>query len=83
MESPHLPVLIFPNVNYPEMGCVYSVQSSLAKEEGGFEGLQRQWERAVLLATLQRNGGNKTNSAKELKMSVRNLYYKLERHALI
>jgi DNA-binding NtrC family response regulator len=52
-------------------------------EEGGFDGLQRQWERALLLVTLQRTGGNKTKAAQQLKMSIRNFYYKLERHRLI
>lgn len=83
VELQHLPVLAFPNVNYPEMGLVNTVQSYLTKEEGGFEELQRQWERAILLVTLQKNGGNKTKSAQDLKMSIRNFYYKLKRHALI
>ncbi len=83
IELQHIPFLSLANANYPEVGFVNSVQSSVAKEEGGFEGLQRQWERAILLVTLQRNGGNKMKTAQELKMSIRNLYYKLERHALI
>lgn len=83
VELQHLPVLDFPNVNYSETVHISSVHSSLTMEEGGFEELQRKWERAILLATLQRNGGNKTKSAQDLKMSIRNFYYKLERHALI
>ncbi len=83
VELQHLPVLAFPNVNYSEMGLVNSMPTSLTMEDGGFEGLQRQWERAILIVTLQRNGGNKTKAAQELKMSIRNFYYKLERHALI
>lgn len=83
VELQHLPVLAYPNVNYLELGYDNSVQSGLTTEEGGFESLQRQWERAILLVTLQKNGGNKTKSAQDLKMSLRNFYYKLERHALI
>ncbi|SPF48303.1 Sensory box protein [Candidatus Desulfosporosinus infrequens] len=82
VEQHHLPVLTLPNVNsteaYPKIG-----NSTLSEEESGFEGLQRQWERALLLATLQRAGGNKTKAARQLKMSIRNFYYKLERHSLI
>lgn len=83
VELQHLPVLTLPNANYPEIGFVNLGQSQGALEEGGFEGLQRQWERALLLLTLQRHGGNKTKAAQELKMSIRNFYYKLERHSLI
>lgn len=83
VELQHLSVLTLPNANYPEIGFVNLGQSKETLEEGGFEGLQRQWERAILLLTLQRHGGNKTKAAQELKMSIRNFYYKLERHSLI
>ncbi|MBP1760236.1 MAG: domain S-box, partial [Firmicutes bacterium] len=82
IELHHLPVLAYPNGNYPEVGFVNTVQPSM-NEAGGFEELQQQWERAILLSTLQKNGGNKTKSAQDLKMSIRNFYYKLKRHALI
>lgn len=83
IELHHLPVLAYPNGNYPEVGFVNPVQPSSMNEAGGFEELQQQWERAILLSTLQKNGGNKTKSAQDLKMSIRNFYYKLKRHALI
>lgn len=83
VEVQHLPVLAYPNLNYPDLDLVNSVPSSLTKEEAGFEELQLQWERALLLAALQKNGGNKTKSAQDLKMSLRNFYYKLKRHSLI
>lgn len=81
VEQHHLPVLSLPNVNYT--GTYGELISPVSpEEEGGFEGLQRRWERALLLATLQRTGGNKTKAAQQLKMSIRNFYYKLERHSL-
>lgn len=83
VEKHHLPVLTLPIVNYPEEHFVDLAESALSVEEGGFDGLQRQWERALLLVTLQRTGGNKTKAAQRLKMSIRNFYYKLERHGLI
>ena len=83
VEKHHLPVLTLPITNYPEEHFVDLAESALSVEEGGFDGLQRQWERALLLATLQRTGGNKTKAAQQLKMSIRNFYYKLERHGLI
>ncbi|OLN32172.1 sigma-54 interaction domain-containing protein [Desulfosporosinus metallidurans] len=83
VEQHRLPVLTFPSDNYSEVQFVDLGQSSLSEEEEGFEELQRQWERALLLVTLQRTGGNKTKAAQHLKMSIRNFYYKLKRHALI
>ena len=83
VEQHRLPVFTFPSDNFSEVQFVDLGQSSLSDEEEGFEELQRQWERALLLVTLQRTGGNKTKAAQHLKMSIRNFYYKLKRHALI
>ncbi len=83
VEKHHLPVLALPLVNYSDENFVDLAESELSAVEGGFDGLQRQWERSLLLATLQRTGGNKTKAALQLKMSIRNLYYKLERNGLI
>ncbi|MDR3542610.1 MAG: sigma 54-interacting transcriptional regulator [Desulfosporosinus sp.] len=82
VEKHHLPVLSSPHINYAEV-FIEPDKFPLSEEEGGFEELQRQWERALLLVTLQRTGGNKTKAARQLKMSIRNFYYKLERHSLI
>ncbi|MDQ7095809.1 sigma-54-dependent Fis family transcriptional regulator [Desulfosporosinus sp. PR] len=83
IESHHLPVLALPSVNTSEFRFLDIPTPASSEEEAGFEALQRQWERDLLLATLQRTEGNKTKAAKLLKMSIRNFYYKLERHALI
>ncbi|MDP4128327.1 MAG: sigma 54-interacting transcriptional regulator [Bacillota bacterium] len=83
VEQSRLPVLTFPNDNYSDTQFVNLGQSSLSEEEEGFEELQRQWERSLLLVALQRTGGNKTKAAQQLKMSIRNFYYKLKRHGLI
>ncbi|TGE34259.1 sigma-54-dependent Fis family transcriptional regulator [Desulfosporosinus sp. Sb-LF] len=83
VEHHHLPVLIQPTPNSSEAHFGNLAHISLTEEELGFEGLQRQWERALLVTTLQRTGGNKTKAAQQLKMSIRNFYYKLERHALL
>lgn len=50
--------------------------------EEGFEALQRKWEREILIEVLKKTDGNKTKAAQYLKISLRNLYYKLERHGL-
>ena len=83
VEKHHLPVLALPIANYPEKPFADRAGSEKPLEVVGFDGLQLQWERALLLTTLQRNGGNKTKAAQQLKMSIRNFYYKLERHKLI
>jgi PAS domain S-box-containing protein len=83
IEQRHLPVLSLPAVSYTEVRAAEDIIQAASVEEMGFDELQRQWERSLLLVTLQRTGGNKTKAAQQLKMSIRNFYYKLERHALI
>ncbi len=85
VEKHHLPVMTFPIAkdSDSETYCIDPAESTKPLEEGGFDALQRQWERALLLDTLQKTGGNKTKAAQQLKMSIRNFYYKLERHGLI
>ncbi|WP_088187264.1 sigma-54-dependent Fis family transcriptional regulator [Desulfosporosinus sp. FKA] len=83
IELLHLPVLPLPNSNIMDLKMLEVQDITVGEEDIGFEALQRQWERNLLLATLQRTGGNKTKAAKLLQMSIRNFYYKLERHALI
>jgi transcriptional regulator with PAS, ATPase and Fis domain len=83
VELHHLPVLALPNLNSIETRMLDVQDVTYSEEEVGFEELQRRWERDLLLVALQKTGGNKTKAAKLLKMSIRNFYYKLERHALI
>jgi len=82
VEKHHLPDLTLPMQNAPEEPFAGQALQVLSEGDVGFDGLQRQWERALLLVTLQKTGGNKTKAARELKMSIRNFYYKLERHGL-
>lgn len=44
--------------------------------------LQARWEKGVLLDALRAAGGNKTEAAKALKVSIRNLYNKLEKYSI-
>jgi len=41
------------------------------------------YEREIIRSTLAKNKGNKTKTAKELGLSIRNLYYKLEKHSIL
>ncbi len=41
-----------------------------------------QYEESIIKKTLDKFNGNKTKTAKSLNVSVRNLYYKLEKYGL-
>jgi DNA-binding NtrC family response regulator len=44
--------------------------------------LRDEWERQLLEGALARHRGNRAATARSLGITVRNLYYKLERHRL-
>jgi PAS domain S-box-containing protein len=47
-----------------------------------FSDLKRAWEKQLLQNCLARNDGNRAATARSLRITVRNLYYKLNRHGL-
>jgi PAS domain S-box-containing protein len=53
-----------------------------AYQEGSLAELHERWERGILAEALHAAGGNKTEAARRLGISIRNLYNKLERHSL-
>lgn len=57
-----------------------SQQWSINEKNNSLTSLLDQYEKEIILQTLKRNNGNKTETAKELGLSVRNLYYKLKKH---
>lgn len=65
----HLPLLS----SYPENKTERNV-------EGNLNDLVEEYEKSIILNALERNKGNKTKTAKELGISVRALYYKLDRY---
>jgi PAS domain S-box-containing protein len=76
IEKYHLPLLELTRVNPP-------VESVLEKYSGkSYQELYQDWEKNLLEQALEQTMGNKTKSAQLLKMSVRNLYYKLEKYGL-
>ncbi|MDY7223317.1 sigma 54-interacting transcriptional regulator [Halalkalibacterium halodurans] len=52
------------------------------ESEGSLQERVNEYEKQVILETLAKTGGNKTLAAKQLDISVRNLYYKLEKHGI-
>jgi PAS domain S-box-containing protein len=76
IEKYHLPLLELTRVNPP-------VESVFEKYSGkSYQELYQDWEKNLLEQALEQTMGNKTKSAQLLKMSVRNLYYKLEKYGL-
>jgi len=84
IEYGHLPVMkANPAVNNWETVDERSIPLFPTSSEGSYEELQRQWERGLLSSALQKSNGNKTKAAQELRMSIRNFYYKLDKHKLL
>jgi PAS domain S-box-containing protein len=50
--------------------------------EGDLEKMMSDYESRIVVAALDRNDWNKTATARELGISIRSLYYKLERHGI-
>lgn len=57
-------------------------ESIEVKEDRTLTELLDQYERSIILQTLEKMNGNKTECAKALGLSVRNLYYKLDKHQI-
>ncbi|HWJ02757.1 MAG TPA: sigma 54-interacting transcriptional regulator, partial [Verrucomicrobiae bacterium] len=55
---------------------------NLSYTEQTYEEAYGQWERTLLISVLQKTGGNKTKAAQVLDISIRNLYYKMERYGI-
>jgi PAS domain S-box-containing protein len=79
------------NETHIDIQHVFDVNGAAAKEkelsvEGGqnktLSTLLEQYERNIILKTLESKNGNKTETARALGLSVRNLYYKLEKYNL-
>ncbi len=64
----------------------FTEDDSMSKQENlkqqDLTQLVEQFERDIISSTLSKHHGNKTATAKALKISVRNLYYKLEKYGI-
>ena len=61
----------------------FEVESTaIIPSEGTLTERIEEYEKLIIEKTLAKNNGNKTKSAKELGLSIRNLYYKLEKYNL-
>lgn len=76
IDLPHLPVFAV------ESG-LKALPPSMTDEEGQtLNSLLENYEKKIILETLRKMKGNKTETAKALGLSVRNLYYKLEKYTI-
>ncbi len=57
-------------------------QNSCGYQGGTLAQLHERWEKTLLADVLQATGGNKTEAARKLGISIRNLYNKLEKYGL-
>ena len=80
IELKHLPPLglstgfLVPGANIRGYGFNYNRET--------YSELRDRWEREVLAATLEHTGGNRTQAAEMLQISLRSLYNKLKKHRL-
>ncbi|OAT81070.1 sigma-54 interaction domain-containing protein [Desulfotomaculum copahuensis] len=78
-------------VHLPPLGMSVGEGAAMPEDEappGGYQGetlavLRERWERRVLQEALQKNGGNRTRTARMLGISLRSLYNKMERYGLV
>ncbi|WP_064091597.1 sigma-54 interaction domain-containing protein [Rossellomorea aquimaris] len=76
IDSNHLPPLeSVSKVNQPQLSSTFDRKGDLATQ-------LEQFEKNIITQVLEQNKGNKTATAKELNVSVRNLYYKIDKYNL-
>ncbi|WJV31565.1 helix-turn-helix domain-containing protein [Rossellomorea sp. AcN35-11] len=75
IDSKHLPQL--ENVS---KRSVQAVSSESPDTINDLATQVEQYEKKIILKVLEQNNGNKTAAAKTLNISVRNLYYKIEKY---
>ncbi|KUO51124.1 MAG: AAA family ATPase [Desulfitibacter sp. BRH_c19] len=76
LEAYHLPVLDVKN-NHSGV-IIYREEEPLMS----YEELHQRWEKYTLQRALAKTGGSRKEAAKLLKISLRNLYYKIQMHGL-
>lgn len=75
IDTYHLPTFIDFADSKTEVPMAVEEGNSLAQ-------LLEQYEKKVIAQTIKKYGGNKTKAAGELGISIRNLYYKLEKYSI-
>ncbi|QUH18904.1 sigma-54 interaction domain-containing protein [Alkaliphilus sp. B6464] len=81
IKEEHLPKLFYNDKLQFNKDSRISSRIKYENNEGLKEIMDR-LEREVITSALKRNNGNRTVTARELQVSVRNLYYKIEKYAI-
>lgn len=76
----HLPTLIVKDNARFERN---KIMQGLPQNQGSLKKILEDFEKQILITTLEETRGNKTLAAKKLEISVRSLYYKLERFNML
>lgn len=77
IDLKHIPDFLH---NTPLHGVEHTDHEKIA--ETNLQSRMDDYERSIILKCMNKNNGNKTATAKELGVSVRNLYYKIEKYNL-
>ncbi|MBO8176730.1 MAG: sigma 54-interacting transcriptional regulator [Bacillus sp. (in: Bacteria)] len=77
IEPKHLPVLVPKRDQEP-----FESTPMTSDESKNLNDLLQEYEKKIIQQVLEQNKGNKTATAKQLGISVRNLYYKLEKFGI-
>ncbi|GAW92352.1 sigma-54 interaction domain-containing protein [Calderihabitans maritimus] len=80
IEAYHLPPLGGPLVSYTGEDSATSLPAGFGGES--LSQMRDRWEKEVIQRALGQTGGNKTAAARLLRISIRSLYNKLEKHGL-
>ncbi len=81
IKEEHLPKLSYNNLDTDTQNNSNS-KKYFNREIRGLKETMEQLEKEVISDALNRNRGNRTATAKELEISVRNLYYKIEKYLI-
>lgn len=77
IEAIHIPELIGSNISEKKAVEMVEINGNLPLTK-----MLEKYEESIIKKTLEEFNGNKTKAAKSLNVSVRNLYYKLEKYEL-
>lgn len=82
IEEDHLPKLLYDDIlQFNRENRIEAIEHRGIKVESLKEIIER-LERETIIASLKRNNYNRTATAKELQISIRNLYYKIEKYEI-
>lgn len=82
IKEEHLPQILYSKDIISNKENKIKDTKYLNKEGESLKEIMEKLERDVIIEVLKRNKGNRTMTAKELQISVRSLYYKIERYGI-